>query len=559
MLIHTGSSLDRSVIFAGLAIICMSLFFPAWAEEAGPIAYIGHGAFFDQEGRQIVVTQAFVAKAQDWYRAKLLSGLKEDKKAEFNKLENQFAKGMEAQGQTRLVAQQRLLDWLSMNGSKVDPETLGKLKALESALRWKLPDKPDFEERQPREIFKIDPALEETLKLPALMPGTGVVFAVTTNRGQAYIDECRAAGVPIPPPIGCIDPAGPTPPPSQCRGLGLWESQGFIPMNQQFITGAPSGNPTSPAEVRTFKSTSPPGMCIALPRYSDTSLTTVELDGVICLGQTSSKNCYWDNQMNRTTFNFPAGTLIPIGVPNLAINPAGQYQAGGAELESGQGGVCTNCHAGQNPYIVHPNANLGGGKLMGDLGDPPVNLPMFSAARYDPLVPASWSQNQRSHSIALVPSRCSGCHDVGGSGGTFPHLSSELNSYCGTILRAALGVKPLDSRIIPPPTMPPSAPGSLRCTPNLPATDPRFAACTPAMTASCSSLPASAHLYIACTPEINQFLNWCNSPASSGPSNRGDPHLITADGTPYDFQSVGEFVALRDSDGLEIQTRQTPV
>jgi hypothetical protein len=38
----------------------------------------------------------------------------------------------------------------------------------------------------------------------------------------------------------------------------------------------------------------------------------------------------------------------------------------------------------------------------------------------------------------------------------------------------------------------------------------------------------------------------------------GDPHLTTVDGVHYDFQSAGEFTALRQ-DGLEIQTRQTAV
>jgi hypothetical protein len=38
----------------------------------------------------------------------------------------------------------------------------------------------------------------------------------------------------------------------------------------------------------------------------------------------------------------------------------------------------------------------------------------------------------------------------------------------------------------------------------------------------------------------------------------GDPHITTVDGIHYDFQSAGEFTALRD-DKLEIQTRQTPV
>ncbi|NOU09719.1 MAG: hypothetical protein HOO98_06840, partial [Nitrospira sp.] len=39
----------------------------------------------------------------------------------------------------------------------------------------------------------------------------------------------------------------------------------------------------------------------------------------------------------------------------------------------------------------------------------------------------------------------------------------------------------------------------------------------------------------------------------------GDPHITTTNGVHYDFQAAGEFVALRDPNGLEIQTRQTPV
>src|SRR5262249_55948081 len=38
----------------------------------------------------------------------------------------------------------------------------------------------------------------------------------------------------------------------------------------------------------------------------------------------------------------------------------------------------------------------------------------------------------------------------------------------------------------------------------------------------------------------------------------GDPHITTVDGVAYDFQSAGEFTALRQKE-LEIQTRQTAV
>ena len=42
-------------------------------------------------------------------------------------------------------------------------------------------------------------------------------------------------------------------------------------------------------------------------------------------------------------------------------------------------------------------------------------------------------------------------------------------------------------------------------------------------------------------------------------SDNGDPHIHTVDGKSYDFQAVGEFTLLRDRDGMEVQTRQTPV
>ncbi|MGZ4787739.1 MAG: Ig-like domain repeat protein, partial [Terriglobales bacterium] len=39
----------------------------------------------------------------------------------------------------------------------------------------------------------------------------------------------------------------------------------------------------------------------------------------------------------------------------------------------------------------------------------------------------------------------------------------------------------------------------------------------------------------------------------------GDPHITTVDNIHYDFQGGGEFISLRDGDGSEIQTRQTPI
>jgi hypothetical protein len=464
-----------------------------------PIAYVGHGALFDAKGNEIVPTPEFVAKAQNWYREHLVAQLTPEKKAAFRTFEKRFQEAFQVQGQTQLVVQQRVLEWLAANSAEMKDggRTMSKLNALKFQLQWKLPPARGKELMEKRELFNLEPEIENKLKLPEFASGGIHVLTATTNTGQAYINECAAAGVPIPPTIGKIDPAG----------LNGWRTQGFIPATAQFIV-------RTPAEVRTYHSSSPEGLCIALPRYSDSTKTTVALDGVICLGQVSSKVCFWDNQMRGVGFPFPAVIQVPIGAPDTTINGAGQYQAGGFELNGGSGGVCTDCHAGENPYVIHPQVDLGGGLLMGQLNHPPLNLPTFSVNRYDPLVAAGWPQNALSQSPTLVPAVCSGCHTHGGIGGRFPHLSSDLPGYCGTILAQAITK-----------TMPPGAPGSQ-----------------------------------AGNPEVVNLQNWCRTPPSAGPSDRGDPHLTTTNGVNYDFQAAGEFVSIRNSDTrFEVQTRQTAI
>jgi hypothetical protein len=513
--------------------------------EEEPIAYIGHGGFFTKSGNQIEVTLEFVARAQQWYRAKLLSNLNANKKAEFAKIEQQLdLNSQKTDLQSSLVVQSELLDWLIANSdSKVEPQTIGKLNALKYELRWKLPASPGVKNFKYGEDFKVDPAIEQKLRsIPSLRSFDFAHARATLNRRQAYIDECRLAGVPIPPPIGQLDPAG----------TSGWRVQGAIAGRNLFIENSPADM----AEVRTYLSSSPAGMCIALPRYVPGTYVpatfvggryvpgggTVKLDGVICLGQTSSKVCFWDNQMMGRSFPFPIGDVIPIGVSDPRTDPMGRYQAGGAELEIGAGGMCSDCHAGQNPYIIHPQLTLlpppPGPTLMGNLN---TGLPTFSLSRYDPLVKADWAQNGLSQTIRYVPAACSGCHQADRAGGAFPHLSDSILGYCG-ILNKSIGTLPPPrpgELPNPPPTMPLGSPGSLACTPYLRPTDPGF---------------------VACTPEIAAFLSWCGVAATSDPSDRGDPHLTTTNGIQYDFQAAGEFTALRNSaTDFELQTRQTGV
>jgi hypothetical protein len=195
--------------------------------------------------------------------------------------------------------------------------------------------------------------------------------------------------------------------------------------------------------------------------------------------------------------------------------------SGGAQLTSIGAGMCSDCHAGQNPFVVHPNT------VLGTLGSPPLSLPMFGDTWYDPLVLASWPQNEKRLNDVYVPTACQNCHTTG-SAGRLPHISTGTSDYCTTILQNAVrGGAPIT------PTMPPSSPGSAA---------------------------NAADVKVLVGPPGTMPAPFCNLAPTAGPSNRGDPHIVSTNGIAFDFQAAGEFVALTDGDGgFELQTRQSPV
>jgi hypothetical protein len=479
---------------------------PTGAQDQEPIAAAGHGGFFGPDGKQIPLTLSFAAKAQAWYRNKLLSELPAAKKREFASYEKRLFAGLKMEAQEKLIVQHQSLEWLLANTEsvKLKLQTAGKLRALRYAMDWKLPEKGTLRIVEKLEPFTLRPEVIKRLESSTIKTDELHAHAPspTTNSGQAYIDECVAAGVPRPPTINVMDP----------NGLMGWKSQGLIPTGIQFIEG-------NPAELRSFRTTSPVGMCYSLPRYTDATMATVYLDGVICMGQQSSKVCFWDNQWTTggmvRAFPIPAGSPVPIGVPST---PGGKYQAGGKEIEFGPGNICTDCHAGENPYIVHPKTNIaptGPAVLWETLSAAASqNLPAIPVNRYDPLVGSSWPQNRSSQAVSTLPPECIGCHFKQPAGpGRLPHLSDQLPMYCDTILAQAI------TR-----TMPPTTPGG-------------------AITAG------------------NAFKNaFCGRPYNSSSEDIGDPHITTTNGIHYDFQAAGEFTALKNDDpAFELQTRQSPV
>lgn len=544
----------------GLVLIVAGVAAQDRKPELEPIAFIGHGAMFDPGGGQIQPTLAFIGKAQTWYRNDLLEKLDKDKRARFLVMERGLAKGLKLDAQSRLVMNASLLDWLIQSADTKDAtRLLGKNRLMKLYLQAALPEKAGGQFRQGLRPFKVDPELLARLTVWSKGEGKGPVVAklVTAVGGQAYRDLCAANGVPIPPDIGS---AG-------------WVSRGLIPQSELFIVRSLQ------AEVMTYTSTSPAGMCIALPRFGVDQFGTpdvVQLDGVICMGEQPSPDtltpmtCFWDNEKNTTTvepfvppFEFPRFTG---GVRTVV--PFNNF-GGGSELAAGVGGVCSDCHSGENPYIVH------GATLSGLSG---LGLPTFPVSWPKPIVRTGdavpWPENPGPMNS---PQACRGCHgmagDPPGGPGRLPHLSTELRGYCGAVLRASIGAlaPPMPGFLNPPPTMPQNANvGKLACTPGLLPADPRYRACSAATTVSCTpgfspadprvSQPDFPAAYqVSCTPQMASLLALCGMSPSNDAANRGDPHLTTVNNINYDFQGAGEFVALRHGDGMEIQTRQTPI
>src|SRR5690606_23506125 len=153
------------------------------------------------------------------------------------------------------------------------------------------------------------------------------------------------------------------------------------------------------------------GVCVALPRSqfsgrlpSDGPPDYIALLGVICQGTVTGKACFWDNGTSWQPGGVDADQTLIFGngTPETAF-------VGGNELAAG-GDVCTDCHSGENVYIIHPNTVFS------------VVTNLMHHAWYDPIVASTWAMNAGPSSI-FSPSGTSSClaYDrQGAPGGRFP-------------------------------------------------------------------------------------------------------------------------------------------
>ena len=550
--------------FVGLAFfaLCVSAYaqpVPRGAPGAGPIGYTAHGGIFDSAGNEIAPSLAFIETAQAWYRDRLLARISKQDRTRFEAMERRISTGLTVDPQSKLAAQTELLRGL-VDQSK-HPEAAhirGKLNALGRLLATKFPEATNAAAATSSattsvEKFKLHATVQQRINTDPLLKqfrkssNATKMLLVTNTSGAAYRSLCASHGVPLPQDFG---PGSP------------WVSKGTIAAQDLFIVRSIS------AEVLAFESASPPGMCVALPRFD--SSNTVQADGVICFGTVADplggppKACFWDNQVpsapvSSATFTFQRGAAQSI-----------LQFAGGSDLRAQVGNVCSDCHAGENPLIIH-------GPVLSSLA---ASFNTFPANWYEPIVRTGdvfpWPENPGPMNSPPLCTTCHGTWNAKGFAGRLPHLSTDLARYCGATLRGALGAmappKDFDPVTNPNP-LPPNPPFAMpqggtaqACTPSMPSGDPRFVACTAAHSQNCTPAFVAtdprngvAKFNVSCTPQIKTLLDWCGSAPAADASTRGDPHIKSIGGVPFDFQSAGEFVYLRSGLGMEVQTRQTAV
>jgi hypothetical protein len=235
------------------------------------------------------------------------------------------------------------------------------------------------------------------------------VSKVTTNNsGQAYIDECIDAGVPVPSTVNDtnagwdIVSASITEPfmEPDFQDARLWWFE-----NRENMPG-------------------PDGICMSLPRGEEPG-PDAEVFGVICMGW-NGNTCYFTNH---------ADDIFPL-VPDLNDPILTAELAGGTDLVGAPEGECTNCHAGENPFIIHPD-------------DPAFVEVMASVSRVfpdawpTPIVPEEFVGNpeplDQLGPVTNLQLRCDSCHQQGASGGRLPLVSTAYDEYCSGVLAPALG------------------------------------------------------------------------------------------------------------------------
>ena len=181
----------------------------------------------------------------------------------------------------------------------------------------------------------------------------------------AYMSDCRAESVPVPPDFSMTLATG-------------WIRQGDLVHNIL--------SPGGQASVWTWADPARRGACIALPRDNGGPGSVA---GIICQSATTGKACIWDNMARGDMRRIPAATETLV-IRNLQD---------GRTLD--EGAPCTECHTGNNVFLMSPDDPTWAKLMRGPLTGPQPSPRTFTTVvepqtdspggpRFTPIAHASW-------------------------------------------------------------------------------------------------------------------------------------------------------------------------
>ena len=204
--------------------------------------------------------------------------------------------------------------------------------------------------------------------------------------GDAYIERCRAAGVPIPPPWGDA----------------RWKMVRQLQEGRIFAL-----DPNLSTTLFSYQDPKVAGTCAALPRLAG---ATIEALGIICQAK-SGLACFWDNKERTVQLDSNGERFQQTITDPASIKP--ELIANGDNLVEN----CSACHRGSNVFILHHE----------DL----QKLPESSADKpYVPITDQPAWKNQLLDK-SKVPA-CAGCHDQSNQ------LGKLDRAYCDTVMMPSI-------------------------------------------------------------------------------------------------------------------------
>lgn len=215
----------------------------------------------------------------------------------------------------------------------------------------------------------------------------------TPHLVEAYIENCRNNGVPVPGPIGGDD---------WSEQIIITDETVLVATNAQFMSILLHGIDDSGTSTSE-------GFCVAFLRKLERETPI----GTICMNEERSKACFFDNM------KYEAGTGEPV---RMDVEETLDSEFRNMALVSDSEDACVACHVGDNPLIIHPGTTLsrifGFGRKDDDF-------------HFVPFGEGDWCNPKPVESNT----GCNRCHDIAQSG--------KGSRYCALLRKAANETMPL--------------------------------------------------------------------------------------------------------------------